>query len=99
MSTRSIPNYSLPKNPNIDITSVLILEGEYKGLLYQYGEVQFIENEAKTDCTLHFVVDILDNPMNIITENNSELTFTMGDILVDIIEQQLSDRDLMDEEI
>jgi hypothetical protein len=68
--------------------------GKYQGIVYQYGEVKVLENEEKTEASLQFDFDVIDSnglPEEMLDDDLYEL---MGDILTDIIEQQI-DRDTL----
>jgi len=64
--------------------------GKYQGLVYQYGEVKVLENEEKTSASLQFDFDVVDSnglPEEMLDDDLYQL---MGDILTDIIEQQIT---------
>jgi len=72
-------------------------EGKYEGVVYQYGKVSLPEeNEMnlKGDLPFRFEYTILDNA-NIDREEFGEEFFTIiGDILVNIIDEQLQENNL-----
>ena len=72
--------------------SVCIRGGKFDGVIYKYGKVSVPEEENE-DGTLpfQFEYDIIDN-IGILREDFGEDFFTLiGDILVDIIEEQLKE--------
>jgi hypothetical protein len=61
------------------------------GVVYKYGNVAFAKDE-KPDGTLpmKFDYDIIKNPDNIDT-NNQQFIDYIGDILIELLEKQLTD--------
>jgi len=73
---------------NPQIGAVKINEGDYSGLLYQYGEVNF--NERDDDqMEVKFKYNMLENPNGV--EENQDMMNFMGDILVELLEDQLGE--------
>lgn len=66
--------------------SVEIEEGDYKGIVYQYDTVSI--NEEEGDIILSFNTITLDNPENL-DLTTDEFENTVGEILTNIIEEQL----------
>jgi hypothetical protein len=65
--------------------------GKYQGVVYQYGKVSIIENEEKTSASLQFDYDVIDSnglPEEMLDDDLYQL---MGDILTDLIEQQVNE--------
>ena len=75
-----------------DQTCIGIKEGKYHGVVYKYGVVSIPEKE-NADGTLpfRFEYDIVDNYNVPKEEFNEEFFELIGDILVDIIENQEED--------
>ena len=66
--------------------SIRLDEGDYEGVVYQYDTVSF--NEEGGDMVLSFNTITLENPKELdLTKEDFEST--IGDILVNIIEEQL----------
>ncbi len=64
--------------------------GKYQGLVFQYGKVKIIENKEKTSASLQFDFDVVDSnglPEEMLDDDLYDL---MGDILTDLIEQQVN---------
>ena len=64
--------------------------GKYQGLVFQYRKVKIIENEEKTEASLQFDFDVVDSnglPEEMLDDDLYDL---MGDILTDLIEQQVN---------
>jgi hypothetical protein len=74
--------------------SIMITEGKFKDVIYKYGKVSIPKEENKNaDGTLpfRFEYDIIDN-VGIPREEFTEDFFTLiGDILVDIIDNQIKE--------
>ena len=66
-------------------------EGEYSGIRFQYGKINFIENDEK-GLVLQFEYDILDACGKEIDQDAFEKY--IGDFLVDLIEYGLTQNDL-----
>ena len=73
---------------NPQIGAIKINEGDYSGLLYQYGEVNFNEREDG-QMEVKFKYNIIENP-NDMNENQDMMNF-MGDILVELLDEQLGE--------
>jgi len=68
--------------------------GKYQGVVYKYGKVSVDENKNNEDATLQFEWDMLDSnglPKEMIGEDFFQL---IGDILQDIILEQLDKDEL-----
>ena len=81
------------ENPNEDDAAIELTGGQWDGLVYQYGKIQFEEGkpninftrtirrfphgQEKTDIGLEELL------------NNSELNDLMGDILMELVEEQM----------
>ena len=74
---------------NEDFASIMIKDGKFQDVIYRYGKVSVGEEEdEKGNLSFCFEYDILDN-VGIPRENFGEDFFTLiGDILVDIINEQ-----------
>jgi len=88
--------YTFVENKEGNWTGVGLREsaGKYQGVVYRYGEVKILEDENNENATLQFEWDVLDSnglPKEMMGEDFFKL---IGDILVDIIEQQLEEGDL-----
>ena len=76
--------------------NVCIREGKFKDVIYNYGKVSVNHTEENDDGSLpfRFEYNIIDNA-SIDREEFGEEFFTLiGDILVDIIEEQLKEKNL-----
>ena len=73
---------------NPQIGAIKINDGEFSGLVYQYGEVNFNEREDG-QMEVKFKYNIIENP-NDMKENQDMMNF-MGDILVELLDEQLGE--------
>jgi len=81
--------YRVVENPNEEDAGIEIISGEWEGLVYQYGDVQFEDGKPH----LNFQRTIRRLPTSGGTvedlEKNEELNNLMGDILVELIQEQI----------
>ena len=75
--------------------SVMIKDGKFKDVIYKYGKVSIGEEEdEKGNLPFRFEYNIIDN-VGIPREEFGEEFFTLiGDILVEIIDEQLEEENL-----
>ena len=88
-SGHKIAIQQIEKDAAIEIT-----EGEYKGLVFQFGKVQFKEGEPHINFqrTIRRLPDIVEEKSDKEIDkllNNKELEQVMGDILVEIMQDQI----------
>lgn len=83
--------FQVVENPNEESAGIEIINGEFKGLVYQYGKVEFADGKPH----LNFQRTIRRLPEGSKEEdledlnNNDKLNKLMGDILVELIEEQV----------
>ena len=85
--------YHVVENPNEEQAGIEIVSGEFEGLVYQYGDVQFVDGEPqmnfkRTIRRLPKGVEVSEEAIEELL-NNSELNHLMGDILVELIQEQI----------
>ena len=94
--------YQVVKNPFEKDAGIEIISGEYRGLVYQYGKLQFVEGEPQINFerTIRRLPEGSEQTEEAITEllNNSNLQQLMGDILQEILQEQLSKEEINDEQ-
>jgi hypothetical protein len=73
---------------NPQIGAIKINDGEFSGLVYQYGEVNFNEREDG-QMEVKFKYNLIDNPNDM--EENQDMMNFMGDILVELLDEQLGE--------
>lgn len=84
--------YSMIEHPNSfheKHWTILIDEGDYQGVAYQYDTVSFKE-EDNGDVVLTFNTVTLENP-NKLDLYSEEFESIMGNVLTDLIEQHLAE--------
>jgi hypothetical protein len=81
----------LVENKNIpDKTGIKLVGGDFDGIIFLYGNVRFSEDVPPV---MKFDFEVLKNPNQIKYKDSREFEFIMGDILVELIDNQLSDND------
>jgi hypothetical protein len=86
--------YRVVENPFEKDAAIEITEGEYKGLVYQYGKVQFEDGKPNINFqrTIRRLPDIVEEKSDEEIDkllNNSELNKIMGDILIELLQEQI----------
>jgi len=80
--------YIVVENPHEKDAAIEIIEGEWKDLVYQYGKVEFVDskNHLNFQRTIRRIPEggDLDELLN-----NNELNNLMGDILVELMQEQI----------
>ena len=93
-------SYMFVSRKDEDFASIMIKDGKFKDVIYNYGKVSIPEEDnLNEDGTLLFSFEytILDN-VGIPRENFGEDFFTLiGDILVDIIDEQSEENNVADD--
>jgi len=76
--------------------NVCIREGKFKDVIYNYGKVSINSKKENDDGTLpfRFEYSIIDNALLQREEFGEEFFTLIGDILVDIIDDQLKEKNL-----
>ena len=84
--------YTFAQREGDDFSCIKLTEGKYKDVVYHYGKVGFAKEENK-DGTLPMKFDytIKQNPNNLDLNENVDFLNYIGDILIEILEQQLKD--------
>ena len=85
--------YRVVENPYEKDAGIELVSGEWKGLVYQYGDVQFVNGEPQLNFkrTIRRVPNGVEANEEVIEEllNNNELNKLMGDILVELMQEQM----------
>src|SRR6056300_250841 len=83
--------YVFAQRQEDDFTCLKLTEGKYKDIIYKYDKVKFApEANEKGEIPLKFTYDIYLNPNKIDVED-IEFRNYIGDILIELVEQQLKD--------
>ena len=80
--------YTYITNRNEDMQLIGIKKGKFHGVVYKYGKVSLGEETEDGNLPFKFEFDILDNNLIPKEEFGEEWTTLIGDILVDIIDEQ-----------
>ena len=80
--------YRVVENPHEQDAAIEIIDGEWKDLVYQYGKVEFVEgkNHLNFERTIRRLPE--NGDMNELL-NNTKLNNLMGDILVELMQEQI----------
>lgn len=84
------PKYEVLPEPSYDITQtcpIHILGGQFKDIVYRYGEISF--EETSKNLNVHMEIQIIKAPEGF-NKESPEFTKVAGDIFVDIIEEQVT---------
>ena len=85
--------YMVVENPNEETAGIQLMNDPWRGLVYQYGDVQFMDGEPKLNFqrTIRRLPDGTIEHEDNIDEllNNEELNDLMGDILVELMEEEV----------
>tara|TARA_Y100000361_G_scaffold50014_1_gene43451 strand:+ start:134 stop:466 length:333 start_codon:yes stop_codon:yes gene_type:complete len=81
--------YVFAQRQQDDYTCIKLTEDKYKDIIYKYGNVGFKEVEDKEKLSVIFDYNILKNP-NDIDVDTEEFINHIGDILIDLVEEQLA---------
>ena len=85
--------YRVVENPYEENAGIELVSGEWEGLVYQYGDVQFVNGEPQLNFkrTIRRVPNGVEATEEVIEEllNNNELNDLMGDILVELMDEQM----------
>ena len=85
-------NYTYVSRGQDQWASILITKGKYEGIIYQYGRVSVAEEEnenGKMPLSFNYnIVDINGHDKEEL-DNSTDFKNTLGDILVEILDEQL----------
>ena len=81
--------FRVVENPHEQDAAIEIIEGDFKGLVYQYGKVGFEDGKPNINFerTIRRLPDSGEELDNIL--NNNDLNNLMGNILVEIMQEQI----------
>ena len=85
-------NYTFVSRDKDNWTSILITKGDYEGIIYQYGRVSVADKENEDGTMpLSFNYQVIDSNGHVKETLDDSIDFknTIGDILVEIIEEQM----------
>ena len=86
----SIPKHKLVVNANDGENGIEITEGKYEGVIYTYGEVQFLPVEGDEPPTINFTRAVRKCPDSLKETISDDMEFNqiMGDILIEMLQEQ-----------
>ena len=90
-------NYTFVSKGDDDWASVMIKDGKYEGIIYQYGKVSVAESEDENgNMPLSFKYNVIEYNGHNQEDLNKSVEFknTLGDILVEILDEQLEANNL-----
>ena len=90
-------NYSFVSRGEDKWASILITKGKYTGIIYQYGKVSVAERENEEgNLPLSFDYNVVDynNFEEDDIHSSTDFKNTLGDILVEILDEQLETSNL-----
>ena len=89
-------NYTFVSKKGDTWANVCIREGKFKDVIYNYGKVSINSEKENDDGSLPFRFEytIIDNALLQREEFGEEFFTLIGDILVDIIDDQLKEKNL-----
>ena len=81
--------FRVVENPHEQDAAIEIIEGDFKGLVYQYGKVGFEDGKPNINFerTIRRLPDSGEELDNLL--NNNDLNNLMGNILVEIMQEQI----------
>ena len=81
--------FRVVENPHEQDAATELIEGEFKGLVYQYGKVGFEDGKPNINFerTIRRLPDSGEELDNLL--NNNDLNNLMGNILVEIMQEQI----------
>ena len=75
-----------------DFSCIKITEGKFKDVIYHYGKVGFAKEENPDGkLPMKFDYTVLKKPSEVDTLDNPEFIDYIGDILLELLEQQVKD--------
>ena len=81
--------YVFAQRPDDDYTCIKLVEGNYKGIIFKYGNVGFKPVEDDEKMSVIFDYNVLKNP-NDVDYDTQEFIDYIGDILIELVEEQLA---------
>ena len=86
----SVPKYKLVVNAKDGENGIEITEGKYEGVIYTYGEVQFLPVEGDEPPTINFTRAVRKCPDSLkeTISDDKEFNQIMGDILIEMLQEQ-----------
>jgi len=81
--------YAFAQKQGDDFSCIKLLDGEFEGVIFKYNQVKFATEPNENDqLPLKFTYDVFQNP-NEVNVKCDEFRNYIGDILVELVEEQL----------
>ena len=81
--------YVFAQRQQDDYTCIKLIEDKYKDIIYKYGNVGFKPVEDDEKMSVIFDYNILRNPNDVDVDTEEFINY-IGDILIDLVEEQLA---------
>ena len=81
------------ERPSSELYSLKVVQGPYLGVIYTYGKVTLREDEANCELKIEFKFKLEEVPENLKKEDleqSADFKNFMGDILTQLLEEQLN---------
>ena len=98
-STENKKRYVFVQKDGDDFSSIKIVEGKYKDVIYKYGKVQFANDEQPDgNLPLQFQWTLLRKPEELDLDIDQPAFIKyIGDILVEILDEKIKDGTILDD--
>jgi len=88
--TKNKKRFVFAQKTGADYTAIKLLEEKYRNVIYKYGKVAFAkEEDSKGHLPMKFDYDILSNPESKEIDTQEFIDY-IGDILIEVMEEQLN---------
>ncbi len=90
--TKKSRRYAFAQKEGEDHTCIKLTEGQYEGIIYKYGKVGIppkVKEDAEGKLPLTFDYTVVKNPKDLDILDNQEFINYIGDILVELLDEQL----------
>ena len=85
------PSYIFAQKDGADHSSIKIIDEKFKDVIFDFGSVGFSKEENdKGELTMKFDYTVVKNPNNIDTTTDEFINY-IGDICVELLENQIKD--------
>tara|TARA_E500000178_G_C16790053_1_gene647575 strand:+ start:113 stop:445 length:333 start_codon:yes stop_codon:yes gene_type:complete len=92
VQTKKSRRYAFAQKEGEDHTCIKLTEGQYEGIIYKYGKVGIppkVKEDAEGKLPLTFDYTVVKNPKDLDILDNQEFINYIGDILVELLDEQL----------
>ena len=92
VQTKKSRRYAFAQKEGEDHTCIKLTEGQYEGIIYKYGKVGIppkVKEDDEGRLPLTFDYTVVKNPKDLDILDNQEFINYIGDILVELLDEQL----------